>query len=111
MKNIKNQIYELKRNYNKISRYKNEEIDIFESVKLITSKITNKIQDRNDKTILLFLEEEKKDIKFFLSDKYKNYLPAWLRDMIHTEEADEKNNINEKIKQIPEFLSLDNDEN
>ena len=30
--------------------------------------------------------------------------------MIHTEEADEKNNINEKIKQIPEFLSLNNED-
>ena len=109
-KSSKNPIYELKRNYNKISRYKNEEIDYFECVKLITSKITNKIEDRNDKTILIFLEEEKKDIKFFLSEKYKEYLPIWLKNMIHTEEADEKNNINEKIKQIPEFLSLNNED-
>ena len=76
----------------------------------VLTKITNKIEDRNDKTILIFLEEEKKDIKFFLSEKYKEYLPIWLKNMIHTEEADEKNNINEKIKQIPEFLSLNNED-
>ena len=60
--------------------------------------------DINDKTILIILEEENK--KFFLSDKYKKYLPTWLKNMIHIEKDDERNNINEKIKLIPEFLSL-----
>jgi len=100
----------LKRNYNKISRCNNEEIENFECVKLLISKITNKIVDRNDKTILLFLEEEKIDKKFFLNDKYKDYLPKWIRNMIHSEEDDERNNINEKIKQIPEFLSLNTED-
>ena len=105
-KPFKTQIYELKRNYNKISKFNNEEIDNFESVKLLSSKITNKIIDRNDKTILLFLEEDKIDKKFFLNNKYKDYLPKWIKNLIHSEEDDERNNINEKIKQIPEFLSL-----
>ena len=105
-KPFKTQIYELKRNYNKISKFNNEEIDNFESVKLLSSKITNKIIDRNDKTILLFLEEDKIEKKFFLNNKYKDYLPKWIKNLIHSEEDDERNNINEKIKQIPEFLSL-----
>ena len=29
--------------------------------------------------------------------------------MIHVQKDDERNNINEKIKQIPEFLSLNNE--
>ena len=105
-KSYKKELYDLKRNYNKISKYNNEEIDNFECVKLISSKITNKIVDRNDKTILLFLEEEKVDKKFIFSNKYQDYLPKWIRNLIFSEEDDERNNINEKIKQIPEFLSL-----
>ena len=114
IKAYKDQIYELKQNFNKISEINNEqikfgqdtfsELDIFEYVKLFSSKITNKIMDINDKTILIILEEENK--KFFLSDKYKKYLPTWLKNMIHIEKDDERNNINEKIKLIPEFLSL-----
>ena len=98
-------LYDLKRNYNKISQY-NDQIEIFESIKFVTSKITNKIKDINDKTILIFLEEVNKTKKFILSDNYKNFLPKWLKKMVHIEEDDERNNINEKIKQIPEFLSL-----
>ena len=100
------QLYDMKRNYNKISYYENNQIDIFESIKLVTSQITNKILDINDKTILIFLEEDDKTKKFFLNNIYKDFLPKWLKKMIHIEEDDERNNINEKIKQIPEFLSL-----
>ena len=107
VKSYKDQIYELKQNYNKISGIDNEEIDKFECVKLFSSKITNKIMDRNDKTILIILEdEENPEKKFFLSNNYKDYLPKWIKKMIHVEEDDERNNINEKIKLIPEFLSL-----
>ena len=106
------EIYNLKQNHNKIQGIDNEGIANFECVKLLSSKITNKIMDRNDKTILVILEEDyqdsqdKKDKKFFLSSDYKDYLPRWLQKMIHVEENDERNNINEKIKLIPEFLSL-----
>jgi len=105
----KTQIYELKKNYNKTSDCSNEEIDNFEYIKLFTSKITNKISDLNDKTILIILEEENIDKKFFLSYKYKEYLPRWIQKMIHIEEDNERNNINEKIKLIPEFLSQNNE--
>ena len=101
-----NQIYEIKRNFNKITGFENT--DLFECVKLFISKITNKIQDRDDKTILIILEEENDDKKFLLSNKYKDILPKWIKKMIHIEEDDERNNINEKIKLIPEFLSLNN---
>ena len=59
--------------------------------------------DRNDKTILLILEEEIAKKRFYLSNKYEEYLPKWLKKMIHVQKDDERNNINEKIKQIPEF--------
>jgi hypothetical protein len=103
-------IYDLKRNYNKISiaSYNNEDIDNFESFKLFSSKITNKISDINDKTIMVILED-KKDKKFLLNEKYKNCYPKWLKKFIHPEKDDERNNINEKIKNIPEFLALNND--
>ena len=96
-------IYDLKRNYNKLSDYDNTEIDYFESFKLFSAKITNKIQDRNDKTIMIILEDKR---PFLLSKKYKEYLPKWIKNLIHPEDDDERNNINEKIKSIPEFLSL-----
>ena len=99
-------IYELKRNYNKISGYDNEQIDNFESFKLFASKITNKIEDRNDKTIMVILEDKR---PFLLSGKYKEYLPKWIQKMIHPEDDDERNNINEKIKSIPEFLTINID--
>ena len=102
-------IYNLKRNYNKISSssYNNEDIDNFESFKLFSSKITNKISDINDKTIMVILED-KKDKRFLLNQKYKNCYPKWLKKFIHPEKDDETNNINEKIKNIQEFLSLNN---
>jgi len=109
IKSYKEEIYEKKRNYNKIDGYDNEKIDNFEFVKLFSSKITNKIMDRNDKTILLILEEEIAKKRFYLSNKYEEYLPKWLKKMIHVQKDDERNNINEKIKQIPEFLSLNNE--
>ena len=109
MKIMNNQtIYDLKRNYNKISRYNNDDIDNFESFKLFSSKITNKISDINDKTIMVILED-KKDKKFLLNEKYKEWCPKWLKRFIHPENDDERNNINEKIKGIPEFLSLNID--
>ena len=98
-------IYELKRNYNKITGYENEDIDNFESFKLFASKITNKIEDINDKTIMVILEDKR---PFLLSEKYKECLPKWIQKMIHPEKDDERNNINEKIKYIPEFLSMKN---
>jgi len=98
-------IYELKRNYNKISDYDPENIDNFESFKLFASKITNKIEDINDKTIMVILEDKR---PFLLSKKYKECLPKWIQKMIHPENDDERNNINEKIKYIPEFLSMKN---
>ena len=101
------QIYELKRNYNKISGYDNEQIDNFESFKLFSSRITNKIEDRNDKTIMAILEDKK---HFLFNQKYKEYFPKWIKEMVHPENDDERNNINEKIKDIPEFLSLDYDD-
>ena len=106
-----NQIYDFKRNYNKIinnSNFNNENIDYFECIKLFASKIVNKMKDRDDKTILIILEEENEKKKFFLNDRYKDILPKWIKKMIHIEENDERNNINEKIKLIPEFLSLNN---
>ena len=99
-------IYELKRNYNKLSDYDKKVIDYFESFKLFASKITNKIEDRNDKTIMIILEDKK---PFLFSREYKEYLPKWIQNLIHPENDDERNNINEKIKSIPEFLSINND--
>ena len=72
-------IYELKRNYNKNSEYGNEQIDNFESFKLFASKITNKIEDRNDKTIMVILEDKS---PFLLCEDYKEYLPKWIKKMI-----------------------------
>lgn len=106
MNNLYNKkIYDLKRNYNKISGYgyNNEHIDNFESFKLFASKITNKIEDRNDKTIMIILEDRK---SFLFDKKNKEWFPKWISKLIDPEEDDERNNINEKIKAIPEFLSL-----
>ena len=102
-------IYDLKRNYNKISMYDNEDIDNFESFKLFSSKITNKISGRDDKTIMVILEDKKDKKPFLLNDKYKDWLPLWIKRFLHPENDDERNNINEKIKGIPEFLSLNFD--
>ena len=99
-------VYNLKRNYNKISGYGNDHIDNFESFKLFSAKITNKIEDRNDKTIILILENK---ISFLFDRRNIECYPKWLKKMISPEDDDERNNINEKIKSIPEFLSLDFD--
>ena len=99
-------IFELKRNYNKISGYDNDYINNFERFKLFASKITNKIEDRNDKTIMVILEDKK---TFLLDKKNKEYFPRWISKLIDPKDDDERNNINEKIKAIPEFLSLNED--
>ena len=101
-------IYNLKRNYNKLERYDKTQIDNFESFKLFAAKITNKIDDRNDKTIIVILENKK---SFLFNKKNIDYFPKWLKKMISPEDDDERNNINEKIKTIPEFLSFYSDIN
>jgi adenine/guanine phosphoribosyltransferase-like PRPP-binding protein len=54
---------------------------------------------------MVILEDKR---PFLLSKEYKEYLPKWIQKMIHPEKDDERNNINEKIKYIPEFLSMKN---
>ena len=55
---------------------------------------------------MVILEDKR---PFLLSGKYKEYLPKWIQKMIHPEDDDERNNINEKIKSIPEFLTINID--
>ena len=70
----------------------------YDAMKLFSSKIVNKIQNSSDKKILIFLAEK------LLSEKVKDYLPLWLRNMIHSEKEEDTNNVDDRIKLIPQFL-------
>ena len=62
----------------------------------------------NNKSIYELKRNYNKITGYELSEKYKECLPKWIQKMIHPEKDDERNNINEKIKYIPEFLSMKN---
>ena len=55
---------------------------------------------------MVILEDKK---TFLLDKKNKEYFPRWICKLIDPKDDDERNNINEKIKAIPEFLSLNED--
>ena len=104
----KNLMHELKRNYNKIGieNVENEsiEMDNYEIFKRFSGKIVNKIENSKDKTIMTILGSKNSKI---LDKNYKDFLPLWIKKILHPEKDDESNNIHEKIKLIPKFLTFE----
>jgi DNA excision repair protein ERCC-2 len=85
----------LKKNYDLDSKdYLN-----YDTFRLFSNKVVEKIKDITDKKVLVILDEK------LISDKLKHYLPVWLHKLVHIDFDKENVNTDERIKNIKNFLS------
>ena len=85
--------------YRKLVSVISDEFLKYDAFKLFTLKIINKIYNSLDKKIIVILEDK------LLSENNKEFLPNWLKEIIHPEEDDDNNNIEDRIKLIKDFLN------
>ena len=85
--------------YRKLVSVISDEFLKYDAFKLFTLKIINKIYNSLDKKIIVVLEDK------LLSENNKEFLPNWLKEIIHPEEDDDNNNIEDRIKLIKDFLN------
>jgi DNA excision repair protein ERCC-2 len=91
--------FELKiENIKKQFNLENKEYLNLDTFRLFSTKISEKINDIYDKKILVILDEK------LMSDKLKEYLPSWLRKLIHEDYDKENINTDERLKNIKKFL-------
>ncbi len=76
----------------------NKEYLNFDTFKLFSTKISEKINDIFDKKILVILDEK------LMSDKLKEYLPEWLKKIMHEDYDKDNINTDERLKNIKKFL-------
>ncbi len=82
----------------KLSPENFQNLFIYDAFKFFSWKIVNKIKNSNDKKILVILEDR------LLNENNKDFLPNWLKGIIHPENDDDNNNIEDRIKLIKNFL-------
>ena len=94
-----NKILEFKAEYyRKKSSVITENLLIYDAFKFFSWKIINKIKNSNDKKILVILDDK------LINEDNKDFLPSWLKLIIHPENDDDNNNIEDRIKLIKNFL-------
>jgi Rad3-related DNA helicase len=76
----------------------NKEYLNFDTFKLFSTKISEKINNIFDKKVLVILDEK------LMSDKLKDYLPEWLKKIMHVDYDKENINTDERLKNIKKFL-------
>lgn len=76
----------------------NKEYLNFDTFKLFSTKISEKINNIFDKKILVILDEK------LMSDKLKEYLPDWLKKVMHEDYDKDNINTDERLKNIKKFL-------
>ena len=76
----------------------NKEYLNFDTFKLFSTKISEKISSIYDKKVLVILDEK------LMSDKLKDYLPEWLKKIMHIDYDKENINTDERLKNIKKFL-------
>ncbi len=84
--------------YRKKSSVITDNLLIYDAFKFFSWKIINKIKNSNDKKILVILEDK------LVNEDNKDFLPSWLKLIIHPENDDDNNNIEDRIKLINHFL-------
>lgn len=85
--------------YNKYFKIDNEIFIKYDALKLFSLKIINKIKDSKDKKVIVILSEK------LLGEKVIDYLPLWIRNMIHPEKEEDTNNVDDRIKMITQFFT------
>lgn len=71
----------------------------YDTFKLFSTKISEKISDENDKKVLVILDDK------LISEKLKEYLPNWLIKVIHLDFDKENVNTDERLKNVKKFLN------
>jgi hypothetical protein len=84
--------------YRKKSSVITDNLLIYDAFKFFSWKIINKIKNSNDKKILVILDDK------LINEDNKDFLPSWLKLIIHPENDDDNNNIEDRIKLIKNFL-------
>jgi Rad3-related DNA helicase len=93
-------------NLKKQFRLENKEYFNYDTFKLFSTKISEKINNSFDKKVLVILDEK------LMSEKLKEYLPEWLNKIIHIDYDKENVNTDERLKNIKLFLeNRDNNNN
>ena len=85
--------------YNKYFKIDNEIFIKYDALKLFSLKIINKIKNSKDKKVIVILSEK------LLGEKVIDYLPLWIRNMIHPEKEEDTNNVDDRIKMITQFFT------
>jgi DNA excision repair protein ERCC-2 len=86
-------------NYKKTFDIDSKEFLNYDTFKLFSTKVAEKISDIMDKKVLVILDDK------LISDKLKDYLPAWLHKIIHVDFDKENVNTEERLKNIKHFLN------
>ena len=71
----------------------------YDTFRLFSNKLCEKIKDSSDKKVLVILDEK------LISNKLKEYLPVWLHKLIHVDFDRENVNTDERIRNIKKFLT------
>ena len=84
---------------------KNFEIDIkdylnYDTFRIFSTKISEKILNSEDRKILLILDEK------LISEKFIDFLPPWLKKIIHDEFDKENINTEDRIKKAKRHLDF-----
>jgi Rad3-related DNA helicase len=77
----------------------NKEYFNYDTFKLFATKVAEKITDIFDKKVLVVLDEK------LMSEKLKDYLPEWLKKIMHTDYDKDNINTDERLKLIKLFLA------
>jgi Rad3-related DNA helicase len=85
-------------NYKKTFDIDSKDFFNYDTFKLFSNKIAEKILDVTDKKILVILDEK------LMSDKLKDYLPPWIHKIIHVDFDKTNLNTDERLKNIKKFL-------
>jgi DNA excision repair protein ERCC-2 len=89
-------------NIKKQFKIESKEYFNYDTFKLFAMKVGEKVSDMFDKKVLVVLDEK------LMSEKLGEYLPAWLRKIMHDDYDKENVNTDERLKNVKLFLENKN---